>query len=52
MDAGYDYDPIYEQVHRMGHQSIIAYNKRNEPESVGFNKHYAAYLLTGALVSL
>ncbi len=32
MDAGYDYDPIYEQVHRMGHQSIIAYNKRNEPE--------------------
>ena len=41
MDAGYDYDPIYEQVHRMGHQSIIAYNKRNEPEPVGFNKHYA-----------
>ncbi len=30
MDAGYDYDPIYVQVHRMGQQSVIAYNKRNE----------------------
>lgn len=41
MDAGYDYDPIYKQIHRIGLQSVIAYNKRNESEPVGFNKHYA-----------
>ena len=41
MDAGYDYEPIYEQVHRMGQQSVIAYNKRNEGEPIGFDKHFA-----------
>lgn len=41
MDAGYDFEPIYEQVHRMGQQSVIAYNKRNEPEPLGFDKHFA-----------
>lgn len=41
MDAGYDYEPIYEQIHRMGHQSVIAYNKRHEPEPEGFDKHFA-----------
>lgn len=41
MDAGYDYEPIYEQVHRMGQQSVIAYNKRNEREPIGFDKHFA-----------
>ena len=41
MDAGYDYDPIYEQVHQMGQQSVIAYNKRNEGEKIGFDKHFA-----------
>lgn len=41
MDAGYDYEPIYEQVHRMGQRSIIAYNKRNEGEPIGFDKHFA-----------
>lgn len=41
LDAGYDYEPIYEQIHRMGHQSVIAYNKRNEPEPEGFDKHFA-----------
>lgn len=41
MDAGYDYEPIYEQVHQMGQQSVIAYNKRNEKEMVGFDKHFA-----------
>lgn len=25
----------------MGHQSVIAYNKRNEPEPIGFDKHFA-----------
>ncbi|MFU0789022.1 transposase [Virgibacillus proomii] len=41
MDAGYDYDPIYEQVHRMGQQSVIAYNKKNEGDPVGFDKQFA-----------
>lgn len=41
MDAGYDYEAIYEQVHRMGHRSIIAYNKRNEAELIGFDEHFA-----------
>src|SRR5690625_2206998 len=41
MDAGYDYEPIYEQVYLMGQQSVIAYNKRNESEPIGFDKHFA-----------
>lgn len=41
MDAGYDYPAIYEQVHRMNSYSMIAYNKRNEPELLGFDKHFA-----------
>ena len=41
MDAGYDYEPIYKQVYSMGQQSVIAYNKRNEPEPIGFDKHFA-----------
>ncbi|KGX84697.1 hypothetical protein N784_12175 [Pontibacillus litoralis JSM 072002] len=41
MDAGYDYEPIYEQVHRMGQQSVIAYNKRNESVLLGYDKHFA-----------
>ena len=41
MDAGYDYELIYEQVHQMGQQSVIAYNKRNEGEPIGFDKHFA-----------
>ena len=41
MDAGYDYVPIYEYIYRMGAQSIIAYNKKNEPEPIGFDRHFA-----------
>lgn len=41
MDAGYDYEPIDEQVHRMGQQSVIAYNKRNEGKLLGYDKHFA-----------
>lgn len=41
MDAGYDYPPIYEQIHRMGHQSVIAYNKKRESDPEGFDKHFA-----------
>ena len=41
MDAGYDYEPIYEQVHQAGAHAIIAYNKRREPELVGFDENFA-----------
>lgn len=41
LDAGYDYVPIYEQIYRMEAQSVIAYNKKNEPEPIGFDKHFA-----------
>lgn len=41
MDAGYDYAPIYEQVYQMGNQSVIAYNKKNERELLGFDKNFA-----------
>lgn len=41
MDAGYDYEPIYKQVYKMKQQSVIAYNKRNEPEPTGFDKNFA-----------
>jgi transposase len=41
MDAGYDYEPIYEQIHQMGHQSVIAYNKRRESNPEGFDRHFA-----------
>ncbi|GGE45718.1 hypothetical protein GCM10011391_25690 [Pullulanibacillus camelliae] len=40
MDAGYDFEPIYAQNHQIGLQSVIAYNKRNEPEPIGFDKHF------------
>lgn len=41
MDAGYDYMPIYQQAHSMEAHAIIAYNKRNEGEMMGFNEHFA-----------
>ncbi|MEC0665474.1 IS1182 family transposase [Priestia flexa] len=41
LDAGYDYPAIYEQIHRMGAQSIIAYNKKNESVLEGFDQHFA-----------
>lgn len=37
MEAGYDYPAIYELIHRMNDYSVMAYNKRNEPETLGFN---------------
>ncbi|WP_019412367.1 transposase, partial [Paenisporosarcina sp. TG20] len=40
MDAGYDYQAIYEQVYRIGAHSIIPYNKKNEPEPIGFDRHF------------
>lgn len=41
MDAGFDFEAIYKQIHQMGHQAVIAYNKRNESEPIGFDKHFA-----------
>src|SRR5699024_2580989 len=34
------YEPIYEQVHQIGEQSVIAYNKRNEGERIEFDEHF------------
>jgi transposase len=41
LDAGYDYEAIYIQLHRMKAKAIIAYNKRNEGELLGFDEHFA-----------
>jgi transposase len=41
LDAGYDYEAIYTQLHRMKAKAIIAYNKRNEGELLGFDEHFA-----------
>ncbi|MCM3735211.1 transposase [Bacillus cytotoxicus] len=41
MDAGYDDEAIYTQLHRMKAKAIISYNKRNEGELLGFDEHFA-----------
>lgn len=41
MDAGYDYEPIYKQVRSSGAHAVIAYNRRREPEHVGFDEYFA-----------
>lgn len=41
MDAGDDYLPIYQQIHRMNAQAIMAYNKRNERKINGLDEHFA-----------
>ena len=41
LDAGYDYEAIYTQLYRMEAKAIIAYNKRNEGELLGFDEHFA-----------
>lgn len=41
MDAGYDYEPIYQEVRRSKARANIAYNRRREAELVGFNEHFA-----------
>ncbi len=40
-DAGYDYPAIYQQIYRIGAQSVIASNKKNESELEGFDRHFA-----------
>lgn len=41
MDAGYDYESIYKQVREAKAHAVIAYNRRREPELVGFDEHFA-----------
>jgi len=41
MDAGYDHEPIYQQVRHAGAHAIIAYNRRREAEYIGFDEHFA-----------
>src|SRR5699024_3617069 len=39
MDAGFDFEPIYQQVYQIDQQSIIVYNKRNKPGPLRFDQH-------------
>ncbi|AZK44881.1 transposase [Paenibacillus lentus] len=41
MDAGYDYELIYKQIRTVDAHAIIAYNRRREPELIGFDEHFA-----------
>ncbi|MHA6261264.1 transposase [Sporosarcina sp. CAU 1771] len=40
-DAGYDYEPIYRQLSNQNLQAVIPYNRRNEGEFIGYDKHFA-----------
>lgn len=40
-DAGYDYEPIYQQLMDQNLQAVIPYNWRNEGEMIGFDEHFA-----------
>lgn len=40
MDAGYDFESIYQQLQTMNAHGNIAYNKRNERETLGLNEHF------------
>ncbi|OEH92469.1 IS5/IS1182 family transposase, partial [Bacillus solimangrovi] len=41
LDAGYDFKAIYQQLHNMNAQGIIAYNPRNEQEVEGFDGNFS-----------
>ncbi|WP_055107404.1 IS1182 family transposase [Paenibacillus ihumii] len=41
MDAGYDYEAIYKQIREADAHAVIAYNRRREPELVGFDEYFA-----------
>lgn len=41
MDAGYDHEPIYQQVRKAKAHAVIAYNRRREPELEGFDENFA-----------
>ncbi|MBD8004864.1 transposase [Bacillus norwichensis] len=40
-DAGYDFEPIYQQLSDQGLQAVIPYNRRNEGEIIGFDEKFA-----------
>ncbi|WP_121603749.1 transposase [Virgibacillus sp. Bac332] len=40
-DAGYDYEPIYQQLIDQDLQAVIPYNRRNEGETVGYDEYFA-----------
>ena len=40
-DAGYDYEPIYQQLSKQNLQAVIPYNRRNEGEIIGYDEHFA-----------
>ena len=40
-DAGYDYEPIYQQLRKQNLQTVIPYNRRNEREIIGYDEHFA-----------
>ncbi|KOS63744.1 IS1182 family transposase, partial [Lysinibacillus sp. FJAT-14222] len=40
LDAGYDYEPIYRQLHAYQMRAVIPYNVRNEGEYLGFDEHF------------
>ncbi|MEY9978604.1 transposase [Lysinibacillus sp. RC79] len=39
-DAGYDYEPIYRQLHKYQMRAVIPYNVRNEGEYLGFDENF------------
>lgn len=41
MDAGYDYEPIYEEVRKRKAQAITAYNRKREAEMMGYDAYFA-----------
>ncbi|WHY48249.1 transposase [Lysinibacillus pakistanensis] len=40
LDAGYDFEPIYCQLHAYQMRAVIPYNIRNEGEYLGFDEHF------------
>ncbi|HWL23338.1 MAG TPA: transposase [Ureibacillus sp.] len=40
LDAGYDYEPIYRQLHTYRMRAVIPYNVRNEGDYIGFDAHF------------
>ncbi|MGE7625267.1 transposase [Viridibacillus sp. NPDC096237] len=40
LDAGYNFEPIYRQLHEYQMRTVIPYNIRNEGEYLGFDDHF------------
>jgi len=40
-DAGYDYEPIYQQLSTQNLQTVIPYNRRNKGEIIGYDEYFA-----------